>query len=176
MGKSTAARLLHSLGVPVFDADTVVHSLMKPGSAVTAEIEARFPGVTGPSGVDRQALGNVVFSKTEALKNLEQIIHTRTRESRERFLRHAALQRRPIVALDIPLLFESKSERLCDATIVVSAPAFLQRQRALARTGMTSARLQGILARQMPDAKKTLSGRRCRSIRPRQAQNLARTS
>jgi dephospho-CoA kinase len=156
MGKSTAAKLLLSLGVPVFDADAVVHKLMKPGTTAAAEIEARFPGITNSRGVDRQKLGSIVFSDPKALTDLEGIIHPRTRLARKHFLRQAALQRRSIVALDIPLLFESNSDTLCDAAIVVSAPAFLQKQRALARPAMSEAKLKGILAHQMPDAKKRL--------------------
>lgn len=154
MGKSTAGKLLRSLGVPVFDADAVVHDLMKPGTTAAAEIEARFPGITNSRGVDRQKLGSIVFADPKALADLEDIIHPRTRLARKHFLRQAALQKRPIVALDIPLLFESNSETLCDAAIVVSAPFFLQKQRALARPGMSEAKLRGILAHQMPDAKK----------------------
>ncbi len=154
MGKSTAAKILQQLGVPVFDADAAVHSLMKPGTATTTAIEKRFPGATNDRGVDRQKLGTIVFADPKALKDLEQIVHPQTRALREQFLRQAALQRRTFVALDIPLLFEIKGERLCDAAIVVSAPAFLQKQRALARPGMTETRLKGILSRQMPDAEK----------------------
>ena len=154
MGKSTTATLLRFLGVPVFDADAVVHELMKGGTKVTSEIEARFQGVTTSNGVDRQKLGNIVFSDSKALADLEHIIHPRTRVAREQFLRQAALQRRSIVALDIPLLFESKSEYLCDMAIVVSAPPFLQKQRALARPGMSETKLKAILARQMPDGEK----------------------
>ena len=134
MGKSTAAKLLRSLGVPVFDADAVVHNLMKPGTSAAAEIEARFPGITNSRGVDRQRLGSLVFSDPKALTDLEGIIHPRTRIARKSFLRQAAMQKRPIVALDIPLLFESNSEALCDAAIVVSAPAFLQKQRKCIRS------------------------------------------
>ena len=154
MGKSTAAKMLQRLGVPVFDADSAVHRLMKPGSVVTKAIEARFPGVTTSLGVDRQKLGSIVFANTKALDDLEQIIHPRTRANREQFLRQAALQRRSIVALDIPLLFESKSDRLCDVAIVVSTSAIIQKQRVLSRPGMTEARLQAILSRQMSDREK----------------------
>jgi len=154
MGKSTTAMLLKPLGIPVFDADAVVHDLMKPGTDVTSEIEARFPGVTALQGVDRRKLGNIVFADSKALTDLEHIIHPRTRAAREQFLHQAALQGQLIVALDIPLLFESKSEYLYDIAVVVSAPAFLQKQRALARPGMTEAKLRGILAHQMPDGKK----------------------
>lgn len=156
MGKSTAAKMLQRLGVPVFDADSVVHRLMKPGSAVVNAIEARFPGVTSGRGVDRQKLGSIVFANAKALKDLEHIIHPRTRVNREQFLRQAALKRLSIVALDIPLLFESKSERLCDVVIVVSASMLIQKQRALSRPGMTKLRLHGILSRQMSDAEKRL--------------------
>lgn len=156
MGKSTTATLLRTLGVPVFDADAVVHDLMKPGTVVASEIEERFPEVIVSGGIDRQKLGSIVFADPKSLSDLEHIIHPRTRASREQFLHHAARQKISIVALDIPLLFESKSENLYDAAMVVSAPAFLQKQRALARPGMTEAKLKGILAHQMPDAQKRL--------------------
>lgn len=154
MGKSTAAILLKFLGVPVFNADATVHGLMGPkGKAVNA-VAARFPGVIGALGVDRKALGAKVFADTKALTDLEAIIHPLVRAERERFLRQMALRRQPVVALDIPLLFEGNNENLCDLVIVISAPAFLQRQRALARPAMTPGRLAGILARQWPDARK----------------------
>ena len=154
MGKSTAAALLKFLGVPVFNADATVHGLMGPKGKAVSAVAARFPGVTGARGVDRKALGAKVFADAKALKDLEAIIHPLVRAERERFLSQMALRRQPVVALDIPLLFEGNNENLCDLVIVISAPAFLQRQRALARPAMTPARLAGILARQWPDAKK----------------------
>lgn len=154
MGKSTTAKMLCSLGVPVFDADAAVHDLMKPGTVVSAQIQERFPEVVGSKGIDRQKLGNIVFADPKSLSDLEHIIHPRTRAVRERFLHHMARQKKSVVALDIPLLFESKSEYLCDLSMVVSAPAFLQKQRVFARPGMTKAKFKGILARQMPDIQK----------------------
>ena len=154
MGKSTAATLLKYLGIPIFDADAAVHVLMTANGKATKSIARRFPAVVGPKGVDRKALGAVVFADTRALKDLEAIVHPLVRGDREQFLRQAALRRAPVVALDIPLLFEGKGQGMCDLVAVISAPAFLQRQRALARPAMTSARFEGILARQWPDGRK----------------------
>lgn len=154
MGKSTAAALLHTLGVPVFDADAAVHGLMGAKGKALKALAARFPAVIGPSGVDRKALGAAVFADSKALKDLEAIIHPLVGAERKQFLARAALQRRPVVALDIPLLFEGNTTQLYDLVVVMSAPQFLQRQRALARPGMTPARLAGILARQWPDVRK----------------------
>jgi dephospho-CoA kinase len=154
MGKSTASALLKSLGIPVFDADRAVHGLLGPKGKALKAVAKRFPGVVGKRGADRKKLGAKVFADKKAFKNLEAILHPLVREQREEFLKRAALDRRPLVVLDIPLLFEGKTERLCDLVIVVSAPGFLQRQRALARPGMTAARFQSILARQWPDQRK----------------------
>jgi dephospho-CoA kinase len=154
MGKSTAAAFLKYLGIPVFDADAAVHTLMGPRGRATAAIAKRFPDVTGPAGVDRKKLGTQVFANVKALRDLESIVHPLVRDDRERFLRQAALRRAGVVALDIPLLFEGSGQSLCDLVVVVTAPAFLQRQRALSRPAMTPARLHGILAQQWPDARK----------------------
>lgn len=154
MGKSTGAALLKFIGIPVFDADGAVHVLLGPRGRALKAVAARFPTVVGRQGVDRKALGAKVFADAKALGDLEAIVHPLVREDREQFLRQAALGRRPIVALDIPLLFEGHTQDLCDLVIVVSAPALLQRQRALARPGMTPARLKSILARQWSDARK----------------------
>ncbi len=154
MGKSTAAALLKQLGIPVFDADAVVHRLLGPGGKALPAIAKRFPGVVGKGGVDRKALGAKVFADAGALKDLEAITHPLVGEARGHFLAQAGLRRDGIVALDVPLLFEGTTRHLYDAVVVVSAPAFLQRQRALARAAMTPARLKGILARQWPDARK----------------------
>lgn len=154
MGKSTAAALLKQLGIPVFDADAVVHRLLGPDGKALDAIAKRFPGMVGKSGVDRKALGAKVFADPKALKDLEAITHPLVGEARTRFLAHAGLRRQNIVALDVPLLFEGNTRHLYDAVVVVSAPGFLQQQRALSRVGMTPARLKGILARQWPDARK----------------------
>lgn len=151
MGKSTAAGLLRHLNWPVFNADAAVHTLMVAGGAAVPLIAAAFDNVVGPRGVDRVALGQRVFGDTVALKRLEKIIHPMVRKMHRQFYMKAALNRCPAVILDVPLLFEGHGERNCDTVVVVSAPAFLQRQRAMARPGMTDAKLKGILARQTPD-------------------------
>jgi dephospho-CoA kinase len=154
MGKSTAARMLRRLGVPVHDADAVVHRLLGRGGAAVAAVESAFPGVVVGGAVDRTELGRRVFGDNTALKRLEAILHPMVREAEHRFLQAARRRKAPLVVLDIPLLFETGGEKRCDATAVVTAPAFLQAQRVLARPGMTPARLAAVLAKQMPDAEK----------------------
>jgi dephospho-CoA kinase len=152
MGKSHAAAALRSLGVPVFDADAEVHRLQSRGGALVAAIEALFPGTTGAGGVDRLLLGQAVLGNAAALGQLEALIHPAVGLARQRFLRRH--RSRPVVVLDIPLLFEKGGWRSVDATLVVSAPAWMQRRRVLARPGMTPARFARILALQMPDREK----------------------
>lgn len=152
MGKSTTAHLLRSLGIAVFDADAAVHELMSAKGKATAVIAKRFPGVVTALGVDRKALGAKVFGDPKALDALEGIIHPLVQKERAAFL--ARTGRKKVVALDIPLLFEGAGADHMDGVIVVSAPEFLQRQRALARPGMTIEKLDALRARQWPDAKK----------------------
>ncbi len=154
MGKSTAAAALRRLGIPVHDADAEVHRLLRSDSDTIAAIEAVFPGVTGPGGVDRSALGATVFNDPAALRRLEALIHPRVRRSENAFLRRTRAARHPIAVLDIPLLFETGGDSRCDATMVVAAPRFLQEQRVLARSGMTRERLAAIRRRQLPDDEK----------------------
>jgi dephospho-CoA kinase len=155
MGKSTAAELLKRDGIPLYDADAEVHRLMASGGAAVKAVLEAFPGVGSvEQGIDRQKLGAKVFGDPTALRRLEGILHPRVGRSRKRFLQLWARQRRPVVVLDIPLLFETGGEKTCDAVVVVSAPAFLQRQRALSRRGMTEAKLTGILSQQTPDREK----------------------
>ncbi len=155
MGKTTAAAMLRAEGVPVHDADAAVHRLLGPGGGAVAAVAAAFPGVLRADGsIDRPALGRQVFGRPEALARLEAILHPMTRRAACAFLRAARLSRRPVVVLDVPLLFETGGEALCDAVLVVTAPPFVQRRRVLARPGMTEARLRAILARQMPDREK----------------------
>ncbi|WP_029010845.1 dephospho-CoA kinase [Azospirillum halopraeferens] len=154
MGKSTAARMLESMGVPVCDSDAVVHRLLGRGGAAVGAIDAAFPGVVRDGAVDRRALGAAVFANPPALKRLEAILHPRVRAAQEAFLRHAARRGVAVAALDIPLLFETGGERRVDRTVVVSAPPMVQRARVLARPGMTAEKYAAILARQMPDAQK----------------------
>ena len=155
MGKSTAAGMLRRLGVPVHDADRTVHRLLGRGGAAVAAVERAFgPEVIAEGAVDRPRLGARVFGDGVALKRLEAILHPQVRRAERRFLVQSATQRRPVVALDVPLLFETGGERRVDATVVVTAPAFLQRLRVLARPGMSADRLVAILARQTPDTEK----------------------
>src|ERR1700730_7871147 len=155
MGKSTAATTLRRLGIPLFDADRMVHRLLAPGGAGVDPVVAEFPGVRAENGgIDRALLGQRVFSDSEALGRLERIIHPMVEAAEKRFLGLCRARRVPIAALDIPLLFESGSERRCDYVLVVSAPGLIQRQRVLRRPGMTESRLSAILKNQMPDREK----------------------
>ena len=152
MGKSSVARMFEALGVPVFDADAVVHRLQGPGGGLVASIERAFPGVAGPDGVDRKRLGAAVFGDPAALARLEAIVHPAVRAERRAFLReHAGAK---LVVFDIPLLFEKGGAGDVDEILVVSAPPEVQRARVLARPGMTAERFERILALQMPDAEK----------------------
>jgi dephospho-CoA kinase len=155
MGKSTAATTLQRLRVPLFDADRVVHRLLGPGGAAVAAVAATFSGVrAGNGGIDRSLLGQRVFGDQEALSRLERIIHPMVEAREKQFRAHARARRKAIVVLDIPLLFESRSERRCNYVLVVSGPRFVQRQRVLQRPGMTENRLAAILRNQMPDREK----------------------
>lgn len=154
MGKSVAARLLRRRRVPVHDADAAVHALLARGGAAVAQVEAAFPGVVTEGAVDRKALGARVFGDPPALRRLEAILHPLARRSAARFCAAAARRRTPVVVLDVPLLYETRGETRVDAVIVVSAPAWLQRARALRRPGMTAERLAAILKLQRPDALK----------------------
>jgi len=152
MGKSTVAAMFADAGVPVFDADAVVHRLQGPAGRVVAAIERAFPGTTGPAGVDRTALAEAVLADPQAIRRLEAIVHPVVGEERAAFLAdHAGA---PLVAFDVPLLFETGGDRTVDKVAVVSAGAEVQRARVLARPDMTAAKLDAILARQLPDAEK----------------------
>ena len=152
MGKSTTARFFAEEGVPVHDADAVVHRLYE-GEAVPA-IEAAFPGTTLNGKVDRAKLGARVLGESAALARLEKIVHPLVREAERRLLAEARARGEKVVVLDIPLLFETGGDRRVDAVVVVSAPPDVQRARVLERRGMTTDKLAAILAKQMPDAEK----------------------
>jgi dephospho-CoA kinase len=154
MGKSTAAAMLQRLGVPVHDADAAVHRLLAPGGAAAEAVARAFPAAAGGGAIDRRKLGAAVFADRDALKRLEAILHPLVRREEERFLSACARRRVRVVALNIPLLYETGGERRCDAVAVVSAGAAVQRTRVLARAGMTGEKLMGVLARQTPDAAK----------------------
>ncbi|HUB95171.1 MAG TPA: dephospho-CoA kinase [Stellaceae bacterium] len=154
MGKSTAAAMLRAMGVPVFDADAVVHrALGRSGEAVGA-VEAVFPGVSESGGINRRALGARVLGDRAALRRLEKILHPIVGREERRFIARARAARRRHVVLDVPLLFETGGYRRCDLVIVVWAPPFLQRARVLARPGMTAARLAFLRTQQTSDQEK----------------------
>ena len=152
MGKSTVAAMFEVLGVPVFDADKEVRRMQGADGALLDEIEAEFPGSTGPNGVNRAKLGAVVFEDPAALARLEAIMHPAVRAAREAFLLEHAGHK--LVVFDIPLLFEKGGVQDVDAVLVVSAAPDVQRARVLARSGMTPERFADILALQLPDAEK----------------------
>jgi dephospho-CoA kinase len=151
MGKTTTARLFADEGVPVHDADAAVHKLYAGEAA--GLVEAAFPGSTRNGTVDRVKLGQQIAGDPPALRRLEEIVHPLVRNAERRFLRDAELAGAKVVVLDVPLLFETGGESRVDATVVVSAPADMQRQRVLER-GVSLERLEALLARQMPDKEK----------------------
>lgn len=152
MGKSTVAKIFERAGVPVFDADSVVRQLQGPGGDLVAKIGELFPGCVRSGTLDRDCLAEIVLGDEAKLAILEQIVHPAVREAREDFVKEHA--QAPALVFEIPLLFETGSERDFDKVVVVSAPAEVQRARVLQRTGMTATKLDSILARQMPDAEK----------------------
>jgi dephospho-CoA kinase len=152
MGKSTVSAMFSAEGVPVFEADPAVHALYR--GAAAPRIEAAFPGTVRDGEVDRAALSRAVLGDTAAMKRLEGIVHPLVRVAERDFIEAARASGVPLVVLDIPLLLESANSERCDAIAVVSAPAEVQRERVLARPGMTREKFEAILARQMPDAEK----------------------
>ncbi|MFN4283626.1 MAG: dephospho-CoA kinase [Alphaproteobacteria bacterium] len=159
MGKSETARMLRARGVPVFSADEEVHRLTAPGGAALHAISRAFPGMVTNGRLDRQALAKLVFDKKRDperrnLRRLESILHPRVRAAEARFLKAARAARKPLAALDIPLLLESGSAGRVDAVLVVSAPQMVQTARVLRRPGMDRSKLAAVRAAQLPDAEK----------------------
>jgi len=152
MGKTTAANMFADNGVPVYSADDAVHQLYSGRAAPL--IEAAFPGTVVDGTVDRTKLSSAVLGKPEALKKLESIIHPLVHEEEAAFLARARADGADIALIDIPLLFETGGQSRVDKVAVVSAPADIQRERVLSRAGMTEAKFEAILARQMPDVDK----------------------
>lgn len=151
MGKSTAATMLARLGVSVFDADASVHALTGPGGKALPALKGIFPTAVSKAGLDRQAVGALVFQNPQKKQALEAVLHPLVRAAQSAWLQRQRRARRRLVVLDIPLLYETGGEKRVDAVFVVSAPAALQRRRALARPGMTTQKFEGILAAQVPD-------------------------
>ncbi|WP_309644604.1 dephospho-CoA kinase [Phenylobacterium sp.] len=154
MGKSTTVAMFREAGIPVYDADAAVAAIYLKGGAAVAPLEAAFPGVTKDGAVDREALRNAVLGNDEAMSRLNAVVHPLLGVDRAKFFEDAMAAKADMVVLDIPLLYETGGEARMDAVIVVSAPAELQRERVLARPGMTPERLDAILSRQLPDAEK----------------------
>jgi dephospho-CoA kinase len=152
MGKSTVAKMFERAGVPVFDADAVVRALQGPGGGLVERIGQIFPGTVRCGTLDREALAHIVLADRAKLTALEQIVHPVVRDAREAFV--AEQKGSPVLVFEIPLLFETQGEQDFDKVVVVSAPAAVQRSRVLQRTGMSEAKLDSILARQMPDLEK----------------------
>jgi dephospho-CoA kinase len=152
MGKSTVAQMFERAGIPLFDADAVVRRLQAEDSKLIEAIGTRFRGTVSNGSLDREELARQVLGQPDDLAALEAIVHPAVHAARTRFiLEHAAA---PALLFDIPLLFETGGEEAFDKVIVVSAPREIQRERVLARLGMTAGRLDAILARQMPDEEK----------------------
>ena len=152
MGKSVTAKMFAEAGVPVHDSDATVHQLYEGEAA--AAIEQAFPGTTSAGKVDRAKLAAIVLNDQAALARLESIVHPLVGQSTDKFLAEAQARGEPVVVLDVPLLFETRAERRCDAVVVVSAPPEVQRARAFERPGMTEEKFNAILAKQMSDAEK----------------------
>jgi dephospho-CoA kinase len=152
MGKSTTAKMFEEAGVPVYDADATVHRLYE-GEAVAA-IEAAFPGTTVNGKVDRTLLSPRVVHDAEAMKRLERIVHPMLRAHHQKFLDDAEKSGAPVAVVDVPLLYETGGESRVDAVVVVTTAPEVQRERILARDGMTPEKLDAILAKQLPDAEK----------------------
>jgi dephospho-CoA kinase len=161
MGKSATAEIFTRHGIPVHDADQTVHRLYS--STTVPLIEALFPGTTRDGTVQRQKLAECLASDPDRLPELEQLIHPLVRAEEEKFKCWCMKNQKPLAVLDIPLLFETKAHTRCDVIIVVSAPFEVQRQRVLARPGMTEEKLSLVLSRQMPDTEKR---RKCHWVVP----------
>jgi dephospho-CoA kinase len=152
MGKSTVAAMFARAGVPVFDADAVVRKLQGPGGALVPRIEKRFPGTTRDGAVDRDLLAAHVLANPDELAALEAIVHPAVHHERTRFIiEHGDA---PALLFEIPLLFETGGAEAFDKVIVVSAPADVQRERVMARRGMTPAKFEALLERQTSDEEK----------------------
>ncbi len=170
MGKSTAGAMLMRLGIPVHDSDAAVHEFLSSACEANTNVRAAFPYHTYPKVYDkkikggkyagvrplnRKALGKIVFSDDQKREELEGILHPYVQESQQSFIHAQKMLGKDIVALDIPLLFETDAEKRVDYVINVSAPAFIQRARVMARPNMNEEKLHAILARQLPDGEKS---------------------
>ncbi|MCC5969950.1 MAG: dephospho-CoA kinase [Pararhodobacter sp.] len=154
MGKSTTAGFFHEAGIPVWDADAEVHRLYAPGGAAVMPLTRLCPAALKAGGVDRAVLKDWIAADPTALTQIESVVHPLVAAARQGFIDEHMRAKTPLILLDIPLLFESGADQLCDFTLTVSAPPEVQRARVLDRPGMTEAHFQTILAKQMPDKEK----------------------
>ena len=154
MGKSTTAAMFREAGIPVYDADAAVHAAYDVGGVAVGPVGEAFPGTVREGRVDREALRNAVLGKPEAMAKLNSIVHPLIGASRAETFAAATAAGADMIVLDVPLIYETGGEKNMDAVIVVSAPAEMQRDRVLAREGMSPERLDAILAQQLPDAEK----------------------
>lgn len=154
MGKSTASAMFGRLGVPVYDADAAVHRVFAKDGAAVPKIAEAFPSAVREGAVDRAELSRLAVADPGVFVKLEAIVHPIVRALQRRLILVHSLRRTPLLVLDIPLLFETGGEQRCDVVAVVSAPAYLQARRVLARDGMTEEKFHAILARQTPDREK----------------------
>lgn len=154
MGKSTTTKMFAEAGIPVWDADAAVHRLYGPDGAGTAEIARIAPDAVTDQGVDRTRLREAIIADPSLLKKVEAVIHPLVGKDRAVFIDKARAEGARMVICDIPLLFETGGNRAFDRTVVVSAPADVQRARVLERPGMTEQAFEAILAKQVPDSEK----------------------
>ena len=154
MGKSTTGAFFRDAGIPVWDADAAVHRLYENGGAAVNAIAELCPQAVTEGKVDRKQLREWLKQHPEALKSLEAIVHPLLRDDRLQFIEHHRRRNAALILLDIPLLFETGADALCDATLVVSVDPDEQRRRVLARPGMNESDFLQLLSRQMPDAEK----------------------
>lgn len=154
MGKSTTASMFREAGIPVYDADAAVHAAYDVGGVAVEPVGEAFPGVVRDGRIDREALRQQVLGKPEAMARLNSIVHPLIGRSRAEAFAAAQAAGADMIILDVPLIYETGGEKNMHAVIVVSAPAEMQRERVLAREGMSPERLDAILAQQLPDAEK----------------------
>jgi dephospho-CoA kinase len=154
MGKSTVAKYLRQIGFPVFSADDAVNALLKKGGAGVVPVATFFPETLKRGGIDHKLLGRAVFDQPKKLDKLEEIIHPLVIKAEKAFLQKTRKTKARAAILEIPLLFETGAEKRCNITLCVTASAIVQKARVLSRKNMDRKKLQGIMARQMPDAEK----------------------
>lgn len=154
MGKSVAAALFRKEHIPVWDADKAVHDMLAKGGAAVTKVAVLFPESLKNGAIDRSIVSQQVFNDTAALAALEGIMHPLVKQHEQAFIKRATIRKEDVIVVDIPLLFELHREHDYDAVVVITAPTFIQHQRALKRPGMTLEKLRFILAKQMPDIQK----------------------